>query len=177
MKVKSESEVAQSCPTLSDPMDCNLPGSSVHGIFQARVLEWGAIAFTAHSEKCIYVIAQDTQAGRTRPSPAVLTLRKGLHVHLILLSSALVMTPDLISLPSRGICAHPWMFRQGGCPSSQGQSGAVHGFPAGSSWVSSPSQGWSVAVTLLRSGSPPKLDLPQSGWREVGSVLWLFFLS
>ena len=45
-KVKSESEVAQSCPTLSDPMDCSLPGSSVHGIFQARVLEWGAIAFS-----------------------------------------------------------------------------------------------------------------------------------
>ena len=46
MKVKSENEVAQSCPTLSDPMDCSLPGSSVHGIFQARVLEWGAIAFS-----------------------------------------------------------------------------------------------------------------------------------
>ena len=45
IKVKSESEVAQSCPTLSDPMDCSLPGSSIHGIFQARVLEWGAIAF------------------------------------------------------------------------------------------------------------------------------------
>ena len=44
MKVKSESEVAQSCPTLSDPMNCSPPGSSVHGIFQARVLEWGAIA-------------------------------------------------------------------------------------------------------------------------------------
>ena len=46
MKVKSESEVAQLCPTLSDPMDCSLPGSSVYGIFQARVLEWGAIAFS-----------------------------------------------------------------------------------------------------------------------------------
>jgi len=46
MEVKSESEVAQSCPTLSDPMDCSLPGSSAHGIFQARVLEWGAIAFS-----------------------------------------------------------------------------------------------------------------------------------
>ena len=46
MKVKSESEVAQSCPTLSDPMDCSLPGSSIHGIFQARVLEWGASAFS-----------------------------------------------------------------------------------------------------------------------------------
>ena len=46
MKVKSESEVAPSCLTLRDPMDCSPPGSSVHGIFQARVLEWGAIAFS-----------------------------------------------------------------------------------------------------------------------------------
>ena len=46
MKVKSESEVAQSCLTLSDPMDCSPPGSSIHGIFQARVLKWGAIAFS-----------------------------------------------------------------------------------------------------------------------------------
>ena len=49
MKVKSESEVAQSCPTLNDPMDCSLPGSSVYGIFQARALEWGAIAFSVVS--------------------------------------------------------------------------------------------------------------------------------
>ena len=49
MKVKSESEVAQSCPTRSDPMDCSLPGSSAHGIFQARVLEWVASAFSATS--------------------------------------------------------------------------------------------------------------------------------
>ena len=46
MKVKSEIEIAQSCPTLRDPMDCSLPGSSTHGTFQARVLEWGAIAFS-----------------------------------------------------------------------------------------------------------------------------------
>ena len=46
MKVKNESEVAQSCPTLSDPMDFSLPGSPIHGILQARVLEWGAIAFS-----------------------------------------------------------------------------------------------------------------------------------
>ena len=46
MKVKSESQVTQSCPTPSDPMDCSLPGSSIHGIFQATVLEWGAIAFS-----------------------------------------------------------------------------------------------------------------------------------
>ena len=48
MQVKSESKVAQSWPTLSDPMDCSLPGSSVHGIFQARVPEWGAIAFSQY---------------------------------------------------------------------------------------------------------------------------------
>ena len=60
MKVKSEREVAQSFPTLKDPMDCGLPGSSVHGIFQARVLEWGAIAFSKediqmakkHTKRC-----------------------------------------------------------------------------------------------------------------------------
>ena len=49
MKVKSEREVSQSCPTLSDPMDCSPPGSSDHGIFQARVLEWGAMAFSVDS--------------------------------------------------------------------------------------------------------------------------------
>ena len=57
MKVKSEREVAQSFPTLRDPMDCSLPGFSVHGIFQATVLEWGAIAFKKKSElkhSCIY---------------------------------------------------------------------------------------------------------------------------
>ena len=52
MKVKSESEDTQSCPTLCNPMDCSLPGSSIHGIFQARVLEWGAIAFS-----CIYLFS------------------------------------------------------------------------------------------------------------------------
>jgi len=56
MKVKSESEVVQSCPTLIDLMDCSLPGSSIHGIFQARVLEWGAIAFSEHTHTTIYKI-------------------------------------------------------------------------------------------------------------------------
>ena len=51
MKVKSESKVTQSCPTLSDLMDCSLPGSSIHGIFQARVLEWGAIAFSVEAQQ------------------------------------------------------------------------------------------------------------------------------
>ena len=54
MKVKSESEVAQSCPTLSNPMDCSLPGSSIHGIFQARVLKWGAIAFSVIDLKPLF---------------------------------------------------------------------------------------------------------------------------
>ena len=49
MKVESESEVVQSCLTLSDPMDCSVPGSSIHGIFQATVLEWGAIAFSEYN--------------------------------------------------------------------------------------------------------------------------------
>ena len=53
VKVKSESEVAQSCPTLSDPMDCSPPGSSIHGIFQARVLEWGAIAFSKLCDRSV----------------------------------------------------------------------------------------------------------------------------
>ena len=53
MKEKSESEVAQSCLPLSDPMVCSLPGSSIRGIFQARVLEWGAIAFSVYTLLCI----------------------------------------------------------------------------------------------------------------------------
>ena len=61
MKVESESEVAQLCPTLSDPVDCSLPGSSIHGIFQARVLEWGAIAFSAHPLYHIYFFRNSHQ--------------------------------------------------------------------------------------------------------------------
>ena len=55
MKVKSESKVAQTCPTLSDPMDCSLPGSSIHGIFQASVLEWTAIALSIYMHTYIYM--------------------------------------------------------------------------------------------------------------------------
>ena len=58
MKVKSESEVSESCPTLCDPMDCSLPGSSAHKIFQARVLEWGATAF---SEQCSQLLAKNLE--------------------------------------------------------------------------------------------------------------------
>ena len=58
MKVKSESEVAQSCLTLSDPMDCSPPGSSVHGIFQARVLEWGAIALSTPVNSTVQIVVK-----------------------------------------------------------------------------------------------------------------------
>ena len=63
MKVKSESEVVQSCPTLRDPMDCSLPGSSIQGIFQARVLEWGAIAFSIYICVCVYIYIYITMSG------------------------------------------------------------------------------------------------------------------
>ena len=59
MKVKSESEVAQSCPTLCDPMDCSLPGSSAHGIFQAKVLEWGEM--TIALAKTFIIVLQDSE--------------------------------------------------------------------------------------------------------------------
>ena len=58
MKMESESEVAQSCLTLSDLVDCSLPGSSVHGIFQARVLEWGAIAFSIVNSRSQFIYIQ-----------------------------------------------------------------------------------------------------------------------
>ena len=64
MRVKSESEVAQSCPTLSDPMDRSLPGSSIHGIFQARVLEWGAIAFSLRALGCNHINGPDGLTGQ-----------------------------------------------------------------------------------------------------------------
>ena len=76
-KVKSESKVAQSCPTLCDPMDCSLPGSSIHGIFQARVPEWGAIAFSdfaflllllSHFSRVRLCVTPQTAAHQAPPS-------------------------------------------------------------------------------------------------------------
>ena len=58
MKVKSESEVAQSCPTLSDPMDYSLAGSSIHGLCQARVREWGAVAFSISVPRKVEIIVE-----------------------------------------------------------------------------------------------------------------------
>ena len=61
MKVESESEAAQSCLTLSDPMDCSPPGSSIHGIFQASVLEWAAIAFSDSAKQTCNKLFQQTK--------------------------------------------------------------------------------------------------------------------
>ena len=70
MKVKSASEVAQSCPTLRDPIDCSPPGSSVHGIFQARVLEWGAIAFSEVTASKLYIMGGERiQVGELKMTP------------------------------------------------------------------------------------------------------------
>ena len=66
MKVKSEREVAQLCPTLSDPMDCSLPGSSIHGIFQARVLEWGAIDFSTYTEESSIIVSECVKTDANR---------------------------------------------------------------------------------------------------------------
>ena len=71
MKVKTESEVAQSCPTLCDPMDCSPPCSSAHGIFQARVLEWGAIAFSSANPKCPILPPCPSPLATTGPSMSV----------------------------------------------------------------------------------------------------------
>ena len=77
MKMKSESEVAQLCPNPSNPMDCSLPGSSVHGIFQARVLEWGAIAFSKTQVMCplpfleLFLLEYGIVEGNIQPFPEV----------------------------------------------------------------------------------------------------------
>ena len=82
MKVKSGSEVAQSCPTLSDPMDYSLPGSSIHGIFQARVLEWGAIAFSNqevnnHYLKCLHFDSSSSHENDPTPDHPTVYYLKG----------------------------------------------------------------------------------------------------
>ena len=99
-KVKSGSEVAQSCPTLSDPMDCSLPGSSIHGIFQARVLDRGAIVFS--NESCYHLLnirvhAQWLQSCLTLCDPMDYSL-PGSSVHGIFLARIL----ESFAMPSRG---------------------------------------------------------------------------
>jgi len=75
MKVKSESEVVQSCPTLSDPMDCSPAGPSIHGIFQATVLEWSAIAFSSHPARSILFYKEITPDKKAISSSLILMMR------------------------------------------------------------------------------------------------------
>ena len=82
IKVKSESDITQLCPTLSNPMDCSLPGSSVHGIFQARVLELGAIAFSFPKALCHKIESNSDQ---------------NLKVMTLGLSFSLKLSPDILT--------------------------------------------------------------------------------
>ena len=109
MKVKSESEVAQSCPTLPGPMDCSLPGSSAHGIFQARVLEWVAIAFSA---TCMLLMPKSACSHTSLPpSPLILvsslslgSLQKSLHQIWSLLK---LMSIESVMPSNHIILCHP----------------------------------------------------------------------
>ena len=94
MKVKSESEVAQLCPTLSDPVDCSLPGSSVHGTFQTRVLEWGAILF-----RCFLIFFLFFNWRVSCCVGLCCTTMKISHKNYIYISSFLYLLPT-----------HPWSF-------------------------------------------------------------------
>ena len=100
MKVKSESEVAQSCPTLSNPVDCSLPGSSVHGIFQARVLEWVAIAFSEVIADSLHATPW-TAADQARLSYIIsLSLFRFTSIWLMILSNHFILCHPFIILPS-----------------------------------------------------------------------------
>ena len=114
MKMKSESEVSQSCLTLSDPMDCSLPGSSIHGILQARVLEWGAIAFSG--EALYSQQKQDrelTVAQMVKNLPAMWDTRvqsldwehpleEGMAIHFSILAWRIPWTEGLVGCSPRG---------------------------------------------------------------------------
>ena len=110
MTVKSESEVAQSCPTPSDPMDCSLPGSSVHGIFQARVLEWGAIAFSVQLLSLLQLFVNQRTAAHVASLPFTISwsLLKLKSIELLMPSNHLILFPPLLPLSS--IFSSTWVF-------------------------------------------------------------------
>ena len=83
MKVKSQSEVAQSCPTLSNPMDCSPPGSSIHGIFQARVLEWVAISFSNYHSYIDYTFLDSFFASGNSKFPSIMYITLPTKVHVV----------------------------------------------------------------------------------------------
>ena len=104
MKVKSESEVAQLCPTLSNPMECSPPGASIHGIFQARVLEWGAIAFSDVYICMDIVVVQSTSRTATHQVSLFSTIFWRLFIFMLIdlvrLSNHLFLCHPLLLLPS-----------------------------------------------------------------------------
>ena len=120
MKMKSEREVAQPCPTLSDPMDCSPPGSSVHGIFQARVLEWGAIAFSKYMIEITLnpILPLLATLPSLRHCPRcwtfkgyeVITLEKEMATHSSILAWRIPRTAEPGGLPSMGLhrVGHDW---------------------------------------------------------------------
>ena len=97
MNTKSESEVAQSCPTLRDPMDCSLPGSSAHGIFQARALEWGAIAFSRQSAILQYKIKSLKKSSSCNAALKRQNAENSLTVQWLGLSTVTARAPDSIT--------------------------------------------------------------------------------
>ena len=128
MKVKSESEVAQSCPTLSDPTDCSLPGSSAHGIFQARVLEWAAIAFSRVSSLFSIKWGSECQGVKGSfssmpPHPNFLWLTK-VHVeeNIYILS---VQFDEFMNSKIWNFCTHPWNY----CPDQDMDPVPTHSCP------------------------------------------------
>ena len=98
MKMKSESEVAQSCPTLSDPMDFSLPGYSVHGIFQARVLEWVAIAFSG-VVKYMHIWLCSPHLVQSNIKPTMKSLKGGAQRTVTSPPSSTALSPSLAFTP------------------------------------------------------------------------------
>ena len=140
--VKSESEVAQSCPTLCDTMDCSPPGSSVHGIFQARVLEWGAIAFSeikslgwiqscSVTQSCLTLRRHTLQHARL-PCPSLSPRASSnscplSQCHPTISSSAVPFSSYPESFPAAESFPVSWLFPSGG--QSIGASAAVSVLP------------------------------------------------
>ena len=120
MKVKSESELAQSCLTLRDPMDCSLPGSSVHGISQARVVEWGATAFSVRSLSHAQLFATPWTAARQDSLSFTISwsLFKLMSIESVMPSNHLILCIPLLfclqSLPASGSFLMSWLFTSGG---------------------------------------------------------------
>ena len=114
MKVKSESEVAQLCPTLRDPMDCSLTGSSIHGIFQVRVLEWGAITFFEETPEATFIHSSAETRVRYAHTGLVEKCFPGHTVSpLLCLKSACVLHLPACSGPAflRPLGVHTWVLR------------------------------------------------------------------